>query len=83
MTVEELKPGRRIRVIQTIDRRAGDWCCEATGAVQAVEVGKTGSWYAHGKDDQFWIRRVRLVKDSGEVTTLNVDQWTEVELLDG
>ena len=79
MTIEQLKPGQRVRIRQTIDRRAGDWRCEVVGVVEAVEVGSTGSWYAHGKDDKFWLRRIRLKKDDGEITTLNLDQWTEVE----
>ncbi len=81
MTIETLKPGQRVRVRQTIDRRAGDWQTVVEGVVQAVEVGKTGSWYAHAKDDKFWLRRIRMVKDDGEVSVLNVDSLTEVEVL--
>lgn len=81
MTVDELKVGQRVRVRQTIDRRAGDWHGTTEGVIQAVEVGKTGSWYAHAKDNRFWLRRIRLVKADGEVTTLNLDQHSEVELL--
>ncbi len=77
--MDELKPGVRVRITQTIDRWSGDWRCEVVGVIQAVEVGKTGSWYAHGKDDQFWLRRVRLRKDDGEITTVNLDQRTEIE----
>lgn len=83
MTVGELKPGQRVRIRQTIDRWSGDWQCEVVGVVQAVEVGKSGSWYAHGKDDQFWLRRVRLKKDDGEITTVNLDQLTEIERVGG
>jgi hypothetical protein len=81
MTFDDLKPGQRVRVHQMIDRRAGDWSCTVEGVIQDVEVSKTGSWYAHGKDDKLWLRRIRLMKDGGELSTLNVDQWTEVELL--
>ncbi len=81
MRIEELEPGQRIRVRQTIDRRAGDWRTIVEGVVQAIEVDKTGSWYAHAKDDKFWLRRIRMVKDDGEVSVLNVDAATEVEVL--
>jgi hypothetical protein len=81
MNIEDLRPGQRVRVTQTIDRREPNWCCQVVGVVQAVELGKTGSWYAHSKDDKFWLRRIRLLKDDGEVTLVNLDQWTEVELL--
>ncbi len=81
MTLDELKPGQRIRVTQTIDRRAGDWHVAVEGIVQAVELGKTGSWFAHGKDDKFWLRRIRLRKDDGEITVLNLDRGSAIELV--
>jgi hypothetical protein len=81
MTTDELKPGQRVRIVQTIDRRERDWHATVVGVVQAVELGKTGSWYAHAKDDKFWLRRIRLVKDDGEVTTINIDPCTQIELL--
>lgn len=81
MSFEDLKPGQRVRVVQAIDRREGGWRCEVVGLVQAIEVDKTGSWYAHAKDNRLWLRRVRLIKDDGEITVVNVDQWTEVQVL--
>ncbi len=83
MTIDELKPGQRIRIVQTIDRREGDWQTAVEGVVQAVELQKTGSWYAHAKDDRYWLRRIRLVKDDGEIALLNIDFRAEIELLDG
>ena len=81
MTIEELKSGQRVRVTQTIDRRAGDWRATVEGVVQAVELGQTGSWYAHAKNDKFWLRRIRLRKSDGEISVLNLDAGTEIELL--
>ena len=77
---EDLQPGKRVRITQMIERRARDWQTSITGTVQATEVSKTGSWYAHAKDDKLWLRRVRLQKDDGEISTLNVDPWTRIEL---
>ena len=77
----ELKPGQRIRVVQTIARREGDWRGDTQGVIVEVEQEPTGSWYAHGRDDKHWLRRVRLRKDDGELTTLTLDQHSEVELL--
>ena len=83
MTLAELQPGRRVRVVQTIDRRAGDWHAVVEGVIQSVEEQKTGSWYAHSKDDKYWLRRIRLKKDDGEISVLSVDQYTEVLPADG
>lgn len=82
MTIEQLKPGLRIRVTQTVDRRAGDWQATVVGIIEAVEEQKTGSWYAHAKDDKLWLRRIRLRKDDGEITVLNLDTRTELEVVD-
>lgn len=79
MTIEEFKPGQRVRVLQTIERRDGDWQTALEGVVEKVDVAPTGSWYAHGKDDRFWLRRILIRKDDGEQTLVAVDQWTRVE----
>ncbi|MGD8453014.1 MAG: hypothetical protein PVJ57_14440 [Phycisphaerae bacterium] len=81
MTIDEVKPGQRIRVIQEIDRREGNWQTEVAGVVESVGQEKTGSWYAHAKDDRLWLLRLRLRKDDGERTTITVDPLTRVELL--
>ncbi len=81
MTFDQLQPGQRVRITQTIDRRERDWQTTVEGVVQAVELQQTGSWYAHAKDDKFWLRRIRLVKSDGEVSVVAADARTQVELL--
>jgi hypothetical protein len=83
MDIESLKPGQRVRITQTIDRRDRDWQRVIVGVVQGVRPEKTASWFAHTKDGQYWVWRIRLAKDDGELTTINVDPHTRVELLDG
>ncbi len=83
MTPDEIKIGQRIRVRQEIARREGAWETVVEGEVLSIQPEKTGSWYAHSKDDQFWLLRIRLRKPDGEITTLNVDQYTNVEALAG
>lgn len=79
---DRIKPGQRIRVDQEIDRREGNWHSHVIGRVLSVHPQKTGSWYAHGKDDRLWLNRVKLQKDDGEITLLSVDQHTRVEILE-
>jgi hypothetical protein len=76
-----IKPGDRVRIVQEIERREGNWRGEVVGTVLAVRSGKTGSWYAHGKDDKYWLLRVRLRKEDGEETVVNVDQFTTFDVL--
>ena len=51
--------------------------------MRTVEPRATGSWYAHGKNDKYWLLRVELVTDDGEVSWLTVDQNTRVTELPG
>jgi type 1 glutamine amidotransferase len=82
MANSELKPGQRVRVVQEIDRREGNWQHEVVGKVVWARPEPTGSWFAHGKNDKLWLGRVRLEKEDGELTTIVVDQHTRLELLD-
>ena len=81
MTTNEIKTGQRIRVLQEIDRREGNWTSELEGTVLSCDAEKTGSWHAHGKDGKLWLQRIRLRKDDGEESTLVVDRFTRVEVL--
>ena len=76
-----LQPGARVRVTQQIAARDYSWTDESTGTVVSYEQQPTGSWYAHGKDDKLWLDRLTLRKPDGELTTLNLDEFTKVEIL--
>lgn len=83
MTILDCKPGQHVRITQTIDRRDRDWHATVEGVVEAVEMRKTESWFAHSKDNKYWLLRVRLRKHDGEVTIVNVDQLSRIEVLAG
>jgi hypothetical protein len=46
---------------------------------QMPQTHRTGSWFAHGKDDKVWLDRLELRRDDGELVTLNLDQWSMIE----
>lgn len=79
VTIDDFKPGQRIRILQEIERREGNWRTEVVGVIEQVVLEKTGSWFAHAKDDKYWLLRVRLRKDDGELTTVVVDPLTRIE----
>ncbi len=76
-----LQPGARVRVTQQIAARDYAWSNETTGAVVSYEQKPTGSWYAHGKDDKLWLDRLTVRKLDGELTTLNLDEFSKIEIL--
>ena len=79
MTIQDLKPGQRVRIRQQIERREGNWRNEVVGVVEQVNMEPTGSWYATGVDDKLWLYRIRLRKENGEQTTISMDRFTEIE----
>jgi hypothetical protein len=81
-TIDRLAPGVRVRISSRIDRRAGGWPSEVTGTVIEVLNAPTGSWFAHGKNDKYHLKRVRLRKDDGEITLIVLDHHSVVTTLD-
>ncbi|HET6252327.1 MAG TPA: hypothetical protein VFE47_31865 [Tepidisphaeraceae bacterium] len=77
-----LKPGVRVKVTQQIAARHYSWDTEVTGTIVSFEQKQTGSWYAHGKGDKLWLDRLTLRKADGEITTLNLDEFTHIDIVD-
>jgi hypothetical protein len=73
-------PGTRVRVIQQVPHREEAWTAEVEGTVTRFRQSKTGSWFAHAKDDQLWLDRLELRLDDGELVILNLDQYTVIKL---
>jgi hypothetical protein len=83
--LQQYRPGSKVRVIQQVprqDRGGGTLATEVVGTVVRAEQMKTGSWYAHGKNDRLWLDRLVLKKADGEVVFLNLDQYTKVDFVD-
>ena len=75
---EQLRPGVRVRVTQQIAARHYALTSEIRGTVVEYKQKRTGSWYAHSKDDKLWLDRLLIQKDDGELTTLNLDDYTRI-----
>jgi hypothetical protein len=74
-----LAPGTRVRVTQQIAQRDRTWSNAVEGVITRYQQAKTGSWFAHAKDDQLWLDRLELRRDDGELVILNLDQFTVIE----
>ena len=78
------QPGTRVRVTQQIPRSDGsDWSGAVEGVITRYQQSKTGSWFAHAKGDRLWLDRLELRLDDGEITILNLDQYSVIEPLTG
>ncbi|MBC8106618.1 MAG: hypothetical protein H7Z14_08520 [Anaerolineae bacterium] len=79
----QLKPGVQVRVIQQIAGRDYSLNNETRGTVTEFGQQQTGSWFAHSKCDKLWLDRLTIKKDDGEITTLNLDDNSSVEITGG
>jgi hypothetical protein len=80
-TQNKIAPGTRVRITQQVPRQSGTMAITLEGTVVSMGKGKTGSWFAHGKDDKVWLDRIELRKDDGEMVVCNLDQFSEVEVV--
>jgi hypothetical protein len=76
---DRLSPGVRVTVTQQVQHKG--WRTAVTGVVEAVEQRKTGSWFAHAKDDRLWLDRLVLRKDDGEIVVCNLDRYSRVDVV--
>ena len=77
-----LLPGAVVRVTQQIAARDHTWTTDVRGTVVEFMQKQTGSWYAHSKNDRLWLDRLTLRKVDGELITLNLDEYSQVEVTD-
>ena len=77
-----LSPGSRVKVTQQLPHRDKVWTNSVEGQVTRYQQAKTGSWFAHAKDDQLWIDRLELLLDDVEIGLLNLDRYSVMEQLD-
>ncbi|MBY0312695.1 MAG: hypothetical protein K2W85_11555 [Phycisphaerales bacterium] len=79
--LDQYRVGQRVRVTQQTPRLSGAFITTVEGIVQRFGAQKTGSWFAHSKDDKLWMDRLELRKDDGEIIILNLDRYSHVEPL--
>ena len=77
----EYRPGQRVRVTQQIPRIKDGSTISVEGEVVRFGQQKTGSWFAHSRDDRLWLDRLEIKKEDGELVVCNLDQYSRVELL--
>jgi hypothetical protein len=76
-----LQPSQKVRVRQRIRTRTESWETQVEGTVISCESQPTGSWYAHGKNDRLWLRRLRLRRSDGEIVDFVLDDDTRITVL--
>ncbi|UCD74704.1 MAG: hypothetical protein JSV91_13060 [Phycisphaerales bacterium] len=75
------QPGKRVRVTQQLPHRDKTWSSAVEGVITRYQQARTGSWFAHSKDDKLWLDRLEIRRDDGEIVILNLDQFSVIEPL--
>ena len=73
-------PGRRSKLRSRLPREIIPGRPKSSVLSPIFSQQTTGSWYAHSKDDKLWLDRLTLRKADGEITTLNLDEFSVVEV---
>jgi hypothetical protein len=76
-------PGTHVRITQQIPRRTDTYTTTILGTVLRHERQSSGSWFARNPSGRLWLDRLIIQKPDGEISTLNLDEYTRVEVLDG
>ena len=76
-------PGSHVRVTQQIPQRDDTYTTTVQGKVLRQERQGSGSWFARNKKNKVWLDRLIIEKADGEISVLNLDEYTRVDLLDG
>ena len=77
-----VQPGQRVRVTQQIPFGSGTTTASVEGEIVRFGQQKTGSWFAHAKDDKLWLDQLELRKADGERVVVNLDQYSRVEVVE-
>lgn len=76
-----LKPGDRVRVTQRVRVGKRQWRSTVEGTVEKTSRQLTGLHTDRARDDRVYVDALRLKRDDGEITTLTLDEFTDLEVL--
>ena len=76
-------PGTVVRVSQQTARTIAADVITVTGKVLRQERQPSGSWFARNKRNKVWLDRLVIEKADGEISILNLDEYTHIEVISG
>lgn len=79
--LRSLKPGQRIRVVQLVRVGAKRWEAVAEGTFREINYLATGVTTERVPEDDIVVPVVHFTKDSGELSSISVDENTAVSVV--
>jgi hypothetical protein len=75
----ELKPGDRIEVVHEVKVGSSKtWATKTIGTVVHTERRRQGLHFRRNQDDKVFADSIVLKRDDGELTTVTMDEFTEL-----
>ncbi len=81
VSYQALKPGQRVRITQTVKVGSKSWPATVEGTVRDVQVLVTGLATQRNPDDIVSAATVHFVKDNQELSSVTVDERTQIEVV--
>jgi hypothetical protein len=79
--LKSLRPGQRIRVVQTVRVGAKKWQAVAEGVFREINYLATGVTTERVPEDDIVVPVVHFAKDGGELTSISVDENSVVSVV--
>lgn len=80
-TLNELSPGDRIEVVHQVKVGSKTWTTKTAGTVEHVGRRRHGLHYRRNIDDKVFSDEIKLRLDDGTLTTVRIDEFSEVKKL--
>jgi riboflavin synthase alpha subunit len=77
----DLKPGQRVKITQTVKVGSKVWPHAVEGVVRDVKTLVTGLATQRNPDDIITVATVHFMKDNKELSSIAVDEKTQIELI--
>jgi hypothetical protein len=82
--LRSLKPGQRIRIIQTVRMNSrSQWPAAVEGVFRHINFLATGLATDRVPEDDIVVVTVHFTKDNGELSSITLDESSRVEVVNG
>jgi hypothetical protein len=79
----QLKPGQRIKITQTVRVGYEQWTTTVTGTFRRLSYLATGLATHRVPEDDIVVLTVHFTKENGELSSIALDERSQVEVLPG
>jgi len=80
-TVNSLEPGDRVEVTHGVKVGMRQWTSQTCGVVERIERRRHGLHFTRNSDDKVYSDLIVLRLDDGSLTTITVDEYTQLKKL--